>query len=705
MSRHRLSGLPSGRRTKLAMLALWVVIAAVMGPLALKLSDVQNNDSLGSLPAGAEASRAAARAEAAFPEPDALVAVAVYVRESGLTDADRAKVDADRAAFAAHAAGGTVPAPVPAADGKALLLSFQLAGDDDEQAAAVGPVKDRLAAQTPDGLRTALTGSAGAEDDLNDAFAGLDITLLLATVAAVAILLLLTYRSPVLWLIPLLTAAVASQVAGGIVYLLAKHTGLAVDLQSQNILTILSIGVGVDYALLIVARYREELRRHEDRHEAMAIALRRSFPAICASAATVAIGLLCLLAADQPATHGLGPVGAIAVVATFTAMTTLLPAVLVLFGRWVFWPFVPRYTPGIEGQDVAADHGVWARIARLVGSRPRTVWLATAAVLAALTFGVTNLSVGLPGDETFTKEVGTVTGQRLIERHYPGGTLAPAFVIATAGTATPVADAARTVDGVATVGEPQRSADGRWVRIEATFTSEPTGPAAQQALQRLRDAVRGVPDSQALVGGDTAFEVDGDAVTSRDNLVVIPLVLAVILVVLMGLLRALVAPLVLLASVVLSYAAALGAAGFLLDAMGHPRLWSAVPLQTFLFIVALGVDYTIFLMTRAREEAAQLGHREGVLHALTVTGGVITSAGVVLAATFAALTVLPMVPSMQIGVIVTAGVLVDTLLVRSLLVPALAVHIGRAAWWPGRLSRAVSHPEVPAETERVATVR
>lgn len=696
MSTQGLAGLPSGRRTKLAMLALWVVIASVLGPLAIKLTDVQNNDSLGSLPAGAEASRAAALAAAAFPEPDALVAVAVYVRESGLTAADRAKVDADRAAFAAHAAGGTVAAPVPAADGTALLLSFPLSGDDDQQAAAVKPVREQLAAQTPDGLRTALTGSAGAGDDLTDAFAGLDVTLLLATVGAVALLLLLTYRSPALWLIPLLTAAVASQVAGGVVYLLAKHAGLDVDLQSQNIMTILAIGVGVDYALLIVARYREELRRHEDRHAAMAIALRRSFPAICASAATVAAGLLCLLAADQPATHGLGPVGALAVVATFTAMTTLLPAVLVLFGRWVFWPFVPRYTPGIQEQDVAAGHGIWARVAALVGRRPRTVWLATAAVLGALTLGVAQLSIGLPGDETFTKEVGSITGQRLIERHYPGGTLAPAVVLATAGTAGPVAGAARGVDGVATVGEPQRSADGRWVRIEATFTTEPTGPAAREALHRLRDAVRAVPDSQALVGGDTAFEADGDTVTTRDDLVVIPLVLAVILVVLMLLLRAVVAPLMLLASVVLSFAAAIGTAGFILDAMGHPRLWSAVPLQTFLFIVALGVDYTIFLMTRAREETGRLGHRDGVLRALTVTGGVITSAGVVLAATFAALTILPMVPSMQVGVIVTAGVLVDTLLVRSLLVPALAVHIGRTAWWPGRLSRAAPHTPEPA---------
>jgi RND superfamily putative drug exporter len=500
----------------------------------------------------------------------------------------------------------------------------------------------------------------------------------------------------VLWLIPLLTAAVASQVAGGVVYLLAKHTGLAVDLQSQNIMTILAIGVGVDYALLIVARYREELRRHEDRHQAMAIALRRSFPAICASAATVAIGLLCLLAADQPATHGLGPVGAVAVVATLFAMTTLLPAVLVLFGRWVFWPFVPRHTPGIAGQDIAVDHGVWARVARVVGARPRTVWLATAAVLVALAAGITNLSIGLPGDETFTKEVGTVTGQRLVERHYPGGTLAPAVVTASAATGPQVFDAARAVSGVATVGDPVASADGRWVRIEATFTDAPTGPAALSSLDRLRAAVRAVPNADALVGGDTAVEADGDKVTTHDNLVVIPLVLAVILLVLMGLLRAVVAPLVLLASVVLSYAAALGAAGFLLDAMGHPRLWSAVPLQTFLFIVALGVDYTIFLMTRAREEAAQLGHRAGVLHALTVTGGVITSAGVVLAATFAALMVLPMVPSVQIGVIVTAGVLIDTLLVRSLLVPALAIHIGRTAWWPGRLSRAAPRPSTPA---------
>ncbi|GAA4255342.1 MMPL family transporter [Dactylosporangium darangshiense] len=672
-------------RTALLTLALWVAIVAGLSPLALKLTNVQNNDTLGSLPASAEATRAAAREAAAFPRPDALVAVAVYVRESGLTAADRAKVDADRAAFAAYARGGTVPEPAPAADGQALLLTFPLAGDDDQQSAAVAPIRQRLAAQAPDGLRTALTGSAGAEDDLGEAFSGLDVTLLLATVAAVALLLLLTYRSPVLWFIPLLTAGIASQCAGGVVYLLVRHAGLTVDLQSQNIMTILAIGVGVDYALLLISRYREELRRHEDRREAMAVALRRSFPAICASAITVMIGLLCLLAADLPATRGLGPVGAIAVVATLAAMTTLLPALLVLLGRWVFWPFIPRVAAS------ATEHGVWARIAGFVGARPRVIWIATAAALAALTAGIGHLSIGLPGDETFTKEVGSITGQRLIESHYPGGTLSPAVITATAGTAAQVASLAEKVDGVARVGEPMRSADGRWVRIEATLAAEPTSPAAVETLERLRTAVQSVPASEALVGGDTAFEADGDAVTSRDNRVVVPLVLAVVLLVLIVLLRALVAPLVLIASVVLSYAAALGAAGLILNAVGHPRLWSAVPLQTFLFIVALGVDYTIFLMTRAREETARVGHRPGVLHALTVTGGVITSAGVVLAATFAALTVLPMVPSIQIGIIVTAGVLIDTLLVRSLLVPALTLHIGRRTWWPAaQAARAAS---------------
>ncbi|GIJ27050.1 putative membrane protein ActII-3 [Micromonospora qiuiae] len=678
--------LAPGRRSKYALLVFWLVLIAAAGPLAIKLTEVQDNDALGALPATAEFTRAMQRAEEAFPDSQKPLAVAVYARQAGLTDADRAKAEADRAAFMAYADGSQVPPPVPSEDGQALLLSFPVAGDAEQRADAVRAIKDRLATDTPTELKTALTGPAAAEDDVFEAFEGMDGALLLATAGTVALLLLITYRSPVLWLIPLITVALANQLASAVVYLLATHADLAVDFQSQSIMTVLVFGVGVDYALLLIARYREELRRHADRHAAMAVALRRSIGAIAASAATVALGLLCLLAADLPSTRGLGPVGAVGIAAAFLAMTTLLPAVLVIFGRWLFWPFVPRYSPDAVGLDVAAEHGVWRRIAGFVGQRPRAVWMGTAAALVALSFGIGNLSIGLPGDQTFTTQVGSITGQRMIEAHYPSGTVAPAEILAAAGQADQVVAAARTVPGVAEVGEPETSPDGRWVRVAAVLADTPDSDAALDTVGRLRDAVHAVPGAQALVGGDTAYLIDEEQTVSRDNRTVAPLVLAVVFVVLVLLLRALVAPLLLLASVVLSYVAAVGAAGLILDTMGYPKLFVGIPLQTFLFLVALGVDYTIFLATRAREETARLGHRQGVLHALTVTGGVITSAGVVLAATFGALNVLPLVPSVQMAVIISVGVLLDTFLVRSLLVPALALEIGSRTWWPGRPS-------------------
>jgi RND superfamily putative drug exporter len=696
---NRLTGLPSGRRTKFVVVLFWLLLATVAAPLAGKLTEVQNNDTLTALPHSAEAAAAAERAEAAFPGTDRLVAVAVYARDGSLTDADKAKAEADRAAFTRYAQGREVAPAFASTDGKALLISFQLAGSEDEQSEAVTTIRDRLAADAPDGLKTALTGSAGGLDDVLDAFEGLDSTLLLVTAGVVALLLLLSYRSPVLWLVPLVSVGVASQVAVATVYLLARYAGLAVDLQAQSILTILVFGVGTDYALLLIARYREELRRHRNRHEAMAVALRRSFPAILASAGTVAIGLLCLLAADLPSTRALGPVAAIGIAAALVTMATLLPAVLVVCGRWLFWPFVPRYSEAAVGHDIAADHGIWARVARTVGRRPRVIWIGSGLALVALILGVGNLSVGLPGSDTFTKEVGSVTGQRLIERHYPGGASSPADIFAAAGSAERVAAAASDVDGVAEVQPPQPSADGRWVRISAVLDDAPDSQAAKNTVDRLRDAVHAVPGSQALVGGDTAAELDTERIASRDDKVVIPLILGVIFVILIVLLRALVAPLLLMASVVLSYAAAMGAAGYILEAMGHPKLYFGLPLQAFLFLVALGVDYTIFLMTRAREEAGKLGHRTGVLHALTVTGGVITSAGLVLATTFAALIVLPLVPSLQTAVIVAVGVLLDTFVVRSLLTPALALDLGPRIWWPSRLTRDGAHaaPTTPAE--------
>jgi RND superfamily putative drug exporter len=678
--RRRLATLPAGRRSKYATLFFWLVLASVAGPLAVQLTGALDNETLTALPDGSEAAEAAARAEAAFDDADRLVAVAVYTRETGLTDADRAAVEADRTAFARYAQG-EVPPAYPSEDGQALLLSFPLAGTDAEQEAATAEIRRHLADGVPDGLRTALTGSAGGLDDIFDAFAGIDITLLAVTSGVVVVLLLLTYRSPILWLIPLVSVALASQVASATVYLLAEYGGLTVDFQAQSVLTVLVFGVGVDYALLLIARYREELRRHADRHQAMAAALRRSYGAILASAATVAAGLLCLLVAQIPATRGLGPVAAVGIAAAFVAMTTLLPTLLVLCGRWLFWPFVPRFQA-----EQGEEHGVWARVARAVGRRPRPIWIGSAVALGVLALGMTNLSIGLSDEDVFTREVGSVTGQRMIAAHYPAGVSAPAEIVATVATAEQVVAAASAVDGVAGASVTERSAE--WVRIDAVLADAPDSEAAKRTVDRLREAVHAVPGADAVVGGATAATLDTERAATRDNWLLMPLILGVVLLILIALLRALVAPLVLMASVVLSYAAAMGAAGFLFEVSEAPGLFYALPLQAFIFLVALGVDYTIFLVTRAREEAGRIGHRAGVLRALTVTGGVITSAGVVLAATFASLSVLPLTPSVQIGVIVAGGVLLDTFVVRSLLTPALAIHIGRRFWWPGRLARA-----------------
>ena len=683
----RLVRLPSGRRAKYLILALWLVIASATAPLAFKLPDAVSDDQVAWLPRSAEATAAFERAEAAFPGSDRLVAVAVYSRDAGLTAVDRTKVDADREAFARHADGGRVPELVASSDGEALFVSFPLAGTDEQQREHAGAVKDRVEDGAPAGLQTALTGTAGAEKDIDDAFAGLDAMLLLVAAGVVALILLITYRSPFLWLIPLLSVVVASYLAMAIVYLLADG-GLTVDFQAQSILTVLLFGVGTDYALLLIARYREELRRHADRHEAMAIALRRSFPAVFASAATVTLGLLALLAAELNSTRGLGPVAAVGVVAAFLVMTTLLPALLVLFGRWLFWPFVPRYRADDASEDTSVVPRGWARVARWVGSRPRPMWVGSAVALAVLTLGVSQLSLGLSDSETFTGDVGSVTGQSLIEEHYPDGSSAPADIYASAARGEQVAAAAHDVDGVAEVREPVASDDGRWVHVEAVLAASPDTDAAKDTVDRLRDAVHAVPGAQAVVGGETAIDLDTERASERDNMVVMPLILGIVFLVLVLVLRALVAPLLVLGSVVLSFAAALGGAGLILAAMGHPDVWFGFPLQAFLFLVALGVDYTIFLMTRAREEAARLGHDRGVLRALAATGGVITSAGLVLAATFSALVVLPLVPSVQIGIVVAVGVLLDTFIVRSLLVPALSLDVGPRIWWPGRIARA-----------------
>jgi RND superfamily putative drug exporter len=690
----RLATVPTGRVTAWVVLAVWLVLAAGAGSLSSRLEDVQQNDAQTWLPADAESTRAFDVYEREFGGGQSQAAVVVYVRSGGVTPADRGAAEADRARFAERAEGEVGPL-VPSQDGEALLVSVPLPAYEDggELASAVEELRSAARDDAPSGLEVRVTGPAGTSADLIDAFSGIDSTLLIATVLVVAVLLLLTYRSPVLWLVPLLAVGIASQVGNAVVYLLAEHAGLLVNGQSLSILPVLVFGVGTDYALLIIARYREELRRHADRREAMAKALQRALPAITASSATVVLGLLCLLFAVMNSTRGLGPVAAVGVVVAFLAMTTLLPALLSILGRWLFWPFVPRHDPAHAAGDLVEDHGRWGRIAGAVARRPRPVWIGSALALCALALGTTLLSTGLSREELFLREVDSVAGQKLLAEHYPAGSSSPADVFVRASAVEEATQVIRGTEGIAAVQPAQRNGD--WAYVPAVLADPPESDAAEGTVVRLRAALDSVPEAEALVGGQTAITYDTSQAMARDERVVIPLVLGVVFVVLLVLLRALVAPLLLLASVVLSFFAALGTAALIFAALDRATIDQSLVLFGFLFLVALGVDYTIFLMTRAREEVARLGHRAGVTRAVAVTGGVITSAGVVLAATFAVLAVLPTVTSLQQGILVAVGVLLDTFVVRTLLVPALSLDVGPRVWWPSRLARPDSTDRAP----------
>jgi RND superfamily putative drug exporter len=689
----RLAAIPAGRRTKWVVLLAWVAIAAVAFPLGGRLTSVQRNDAASYLPRNAESTRVN-RQLAGFPDSGSLTAVVVYRRETGLTAADRARAAADRDLLARrYPAGQPTPAPVRSPDGKALVTSIPLPASDASDAetrkllAYVDDVR-RTVGGGQGGLQVAVTGPAGYTADLSEVVQDIDTRLLLATALVVALLLILTYRSPLLWLVPLTVVGVASQVAMAAVYGLAE-AGLVVNSVSQGILTVLVFGAGTDYALLLVARYREELRRHADKHDAMAEALRGAGPAIVASGTTVTLGLLCLLAAQLNSFRGLGPVGAAGIVCALAAMLTLLPALLVILGRRVFWPFVPRV-----GAAHTEEAGVWGRVGRAIRRRPRPVWALTTLALAVMAFGLAGAEVGLGQDQQFRTTPDAVVGQRLLRASFPPGAADPTVVTARAESAAAVLRAVRTTEGVAAA-RPAGQAGGL-TRIAATLRAEPGEAASRDTVDRLRERVHAVPGAGAVVGGAAAIDLDVARTSWRDQAVVIPLVLAVVLVILALLLRALSAPLLLVATVIVSFAAALGASAVVFERLfGFPALDASVPLYSFVFLVALGIDYNIFLMTRVREESRRAGTRAGTLRGLAVTGGVITSAGIVLAATFAVLGVLPLVLLTQIGFVVAFGVLLDTLIVRSVLVPALAFDLDRRIWWPSRLA-APRQPAPPA---------
>jgi len=692
----------------LGLFVLWLLVAGFAGPYSGKLADVQTNDNAAFLPKTAESTEVN-DLQRRFIDQETTPGIIVWERESGITAADRTLATQQLAEVRAVPKVVSVTPLIPSQDGRALQAVVQLAGTDGmELTDAANAVRDEV--QGSDGLSAYLTGPAGLLADLIAAFEGIDSTLLLVTGAVVIVILLLVYRSPVLWIFPLLSVGFGYALAGGLVYLLANNDVLTLNGQSQGILTVLVFGAGTDYALLIIARYREELRRHEDKYDAMRAALRGAGPAILASGVTVILGLLCLLFSDLSSNKSLGPVAALGIAATMAAMLTLLPALLALAGRRAFWPFVPRY-----GSEATEAQGFWGRVARFVGRHARAVAVVVVLVLVGLSLGIGQLRVsGISQSESFTTTQESVTGQQALERHFPAGVGSPAVIIAREAAADQVLSVVKQTPGVSDAaflsagggggGEPSGSGaprvEGGLVQIDATLASAPDSRAADDTVRQLRSAVHAIPGADAKVGGFSAINLDVSDASKRDRVVIIPIVLAVILVVLAVLLRALVAPLLLIVTVVLSFAATLGVCALVFNHVFHfAGADTAFPLFAFVFLVALGIDYNIFLMTRVREETLHIGTRPGVLRGLAVTGGVITSAGVVLAATFSVLGVLPLVFLAEIGFAVAFGVLLDTIVVRSLLVPALVYEVGRPVWWPSRLARRdePDPEEIPAE--------
>jgi putative drug exporter of the RND superfamily len=690
---HRqIAGKLTGRVTKWVVLAVWVIIVMAAGSVAGKLTDVQDNQASSWLPGSAESTKALDKL-APFQNQNDIPTVMVYEKTSGLTKADIATIGQQIDQI--QKLDGAVPAKAP--DGTPVQPSQLVQVSKDGQVAQgmvtfnfgkdgwnkLPDVKDQIEnIATLDGAKVYVAGPGGQAADSAAAFAGIDGKLLYSTIIVVVVILLLTYRSPLLWLLPVLSAGVALTCAQAVIYLLAKHADLTVNGQSAGILTVLVFGAGTDYALLLVARYREELHRHEDRHEAMAFALHRATPAIIASALTVVLGMLCLVFADMNSTAGLGPVAAIGIGVGLLVMITLLPALLVIFGRWIFWPRRPKYDT-VEPSSA----GFWARIGARIAPRPRLVWVVTTVILAVCSLGFLQLNAhGLATKDAYTKDFDSVTGQQALVDHGLADTSSPIQVVANADQGQAVEQA---MQGIAGIGQPSPPiVKGGVALVQAPLDSDPTSKAAFATVDRVRAEVHQVDGADALVGGGSAISTDIEQASLRDDKVIIPLVLVVVMLVLMVLLRALLSPLLLVATVVLSFGASLGLSSLIFrNVFGFAGADASLPLFVFVFLVALGIDYNIFLMTRVREETPRHGTRRASLIALGATGGVITSAGLVLAATFLVLATLPLVAFAEIGFAVALGVLLDTLIVRSVLVTAINLDVGSKIWWPSKLDR------------------
>ena len=817
----------AGRRSKWIVFAIWffaIFIAAGPAELPTKFEDAESNEATSYLPGDAESTHALDATES-LQKGEIAPAVIVYRRDSGLTAADRRTIEADIGKMteerfpgvipdgATAAAGGgkaqtldkapseatqglppgcgtttsTIPGqpsdyapfvgPTCSPDGKEAIVTAYIKAEGEGER-IVDPVKfwREVITDESGGLEAKITGGAGFSADAIEVFEGINGTLLAAALSLVIFLLILIYRSPMFFLIPLIAVMFAELLSRSIGYGLTE-LGVTVNGQSSSIMSVLVLGAGTDYALLLVSRYREELHHTVDKHEAMRTALASAGPAIFASAATVVAALLCLVLAKVNGTAGLGPIAAMGIACAALSMLTLLPALLTIFGRRAFWPFVP-HTPEtapsaeslserartkiVEGSafgaiarvvlaslvvlvllplvlvnwllrrlsgrripslivgpldravftpyetrrtrlEHAADatHGFWARLGNRISISPRRVAFGTIAVLLVFCSGFAFFSTELTSEDTYREEVESVEGQDLLNKSFPAGTTALTdVVVPQGGDVAAVSSAVAGVEGVEAVSQPVAEGPPGTL-VQATLEPNPYSTEAFDLVEPIRDAAHGV-DEEALVGGPSAIEFDVRDAAGWDSIVIPPIILFVVFLILVGLLRAVVAPLVLIGTVIISFLAALGVGYFVFDVIfGFPGSDPSLPLFAFVFLVALGVDYNIFLIARAREETTKHGSKAGILRALAVTGAVITSAGIVLAGTFSVLAVLPLTFLTELGFVVAFGVLLDTFLVRSILVPAVALDLGDKFWAPSALSKPGSGetpPRAPAET-------
>ncbi|WP_344444511.1 MMPL family transporter [Kitasatospora nipponensis] len=668
----------------------WLILSGATGSYQGKLGDVAVNDGAAYLPANAESIKADDQ-QALFWDNKTYAAVVVYERSSGITAEDTSAVKSDAAEAAKlPQLRGSVGEVTPSQDGKALQFTVPIVNKSAALHDAVTALR-KTAASHP-GLNGHVTGLGGLYDDLSQSFSAIDGQLLLVAVGLVILVLVLVYRSPSLPLLVLLGVAFASGVAAAAVYALTKSGAISLTGQSQGVLSVLVVGATTDYSLLLISRFQEELRLTESKYDALNKAWRAVLWPVLASGGTVILGTLCLLLSDLNSNRSMGPVAALGIAASLLTGLTFMPAVLALCGRGAYWPVKPKFGSAAQ----AASHGAWGRIAALVGRRQRAVWAAVAVVLlVAAGFSTQFKADGVGLADGFSTKTDGVAGQDILGAHFPGGEGTPVTVIAQQGSLDQVLAAARGVNGLGSVAaltdDPTGGSNGATkvvngqVEVDGVLATTPDSPAAVSAVRQLRTAVHGIAGAQAKVGGYTAVTIDTRDASDRDLRTVIPLVLLVILVVLALLLRSIVAPVLLIVTVMLSYAATMGVSAlFFNHVFKFAGSDPSIPLLGFVFLVAFGVDYNIFLMHRVREESLKQGTRTGTLTALRLTGGVITSAGVVLAATFAALAVVPLVSMAEQAFIVAFGVLLDTMLVRSLLVPALTLELDRKVWWPSR---------------------